>query len=233
MSCNANNIFRTPYDQLMGRVYNPTNVSLYPAPWPMEKTVEDLLAQKKFCNTDCGRFQTYPNKDMPMLNASNSDGIINEGFDIQVQDLLINQIHGMTRMFGISGEDSKMLFETIKNSDNNRALQILETRGIPRNGAEQIVNKIKSLIETRLKENPAPVKYNLPPGMENMIATRVTMMTPFLKLHINDGKLIVEHIKNGNSEEAVNILVSKGFPREGADKFINKVKSDFFDKFKM
>jgi hypothetical protein len=49
-----NNYNRTPYDQLMNLVYDPANVKMHPAPWPMERTKFDLNLQKKFCITDCG-----------------------------------------------------------------------------------------------------------------------------------------------------------------------------------
>ena len=74
-SYNLPNILRTPYDQLMNRVYNPNNVALYPAPWPMEKTLEDQKAQKQWCISDCGNFQNYPNPNAYSMNASDSDGI--------------------------------------------------------------------------------------------------------------------------------------------------------------
>ena len=78
-----NNIRRTPYDQLMERMYNPETVNLYPAPWPMVKTESDMNSQKKFCITDCGKFQFYPYKNIPTMNARHSDGITKEGFDFQ------------------------------------------------------------------------------------------------------------------------------------------------------
>jgi hypothetical protein len=80
MSCNVNNIMRTPYDQLMAKVYNPDSVVLYPAPWPMDKTDADMALQKKWCITDCGKYSAYPNRKMPMLNAENSNGMVSEGF---------------------------------------------------------------------------------------------------------------------------------------------------------
>ena len=86
MSSNVNNIMRTPYDQLMNRVYNPENVTLYPAPWPMDKTDADLALQKAWCISDCGKYNSYPNKNAPMMNAKFSDGMVSEGFIYPVRE---------------------------------------------------------------------------------------------------------------------------------------------------
>lgn len=89
MSSNVNNIMRTPYDQLMSKMYDPETVNLHPAPWPMDKTDQDFVYQNKFCITDCGNYQSYPNKNAPMLNAKNSDGM-REGFEKMMNTKMYN-----------------------------------------------------------------------------------------------------------------------------------------------
>lgn len=42
------NVPTTHYDQLMGKVYNPQNVKLHPAPWPMQRTDFDIALNNKW-----------------------------------------------------------------------------------------------------------------------------------------------------------------------------------------
>ena len=203
---------RTPYDQLMARMYNPETVNLHPAPWPMVKTDSDMMLQKKWCNTDCGNYQQYPYKNIPMMNASNSDGIITEGFessDRRAIDML-RSIPFIGRM--INEDDSEKIISLIKSNNIELASKTLMSKmggfniGIDSRMIMDRLEMIKKYIDS--------LETTMHPTIISIDRRRVIDMLrsiPFIGRMINeyDSEKIISLIKSNNIELASKTLMSK------------------------
>ena len=59
---------KTHYDQIMGKVYDPNDVALHPAPWPMQRSTFDIAMLNKWDTWEKSKPQwmSFPSKGPSM-----------------------------------------------------------------------------------------------------------------------------------------------------------------------